>query len=136
MDIYELRYNGIWCSFEFDNEDLIICYSSLIDIRKKENNKYSIIKRIFYEGRVSDMKVKKLENNRFIVGRKFSTTIQLWGKNDINNNYECIFEQILPSNMYYLLFINNNLFNVKKTKKTISFCFIGMILIIKIKIYY
>ena len=112
---------GIWSSFEFDNEDLIICYSHLIEVRKKENNKYILIKKIFYSGRVSDMKVKKLENNRFIVGRKFTSNIQLWGKNDNNNNYECIFEERLPTDMYYSLFSNNNLFNVKIENKILFY---------------
>ena len=103
---------GIWSSFEFDNEDLIICYSSLIEVRKKENNKYILIKKIFYSGRVFDMKVKKLENNRFIVGKKFTSNIQLWGKNDNNNIYECIFEERLPSNINYSLF-SNNIFNIE-----------------------
>ena len=67
------------------------------------------------------MKVKKLENNRFIVGRVFSFNIQVWGKNDNNNNYECIFEERLPSNMYYSLFINKNLFNVQIKNKIIFY---------------
>ena len=67
------------------------------------------------------MKVKKLENNRFIVGRKFTSNIQLWGKNDNNNNYECIFEERLPTDMYYSLFSNNNLFNVKIENKILFY---------------
>ena len=54
------------------------------------------------------MKVEKLKNNRFIVGGIFSNKFQVWGKNDINNNYECIFEGTLPRDMYYSLFINKN----------------------------
>ena len=113
----DLRNNGICCSFEFDNGDLVICYNSKIDIRKTENNKFSKIKRIFYSGRVSDMRVKKLDNNRFIVGREFSITIQLWAKNNDDNNYECIFETRLPTDMYYSQFINKNLFNIEINNK-------------------
>ena len=117
LDTHDLRNNGIWSSFEFDNGDLVICYSSDIDIRKTENNKFSKIKRIFYSGRVSDMRVKKLDNNRFIVGRQFSITIQLWAKKEDDNNYECIFEKSLPTDMYYSQFINKNLFNIQIDNK-------------------
>ena len=116
LDTHDLRTYGIWCSFEFDNDDLIICYNAYIEARKKENNKYILIKKILYTGRVSGMKVEKLENNRFIVGREFSYQIHVWGKNDIKNNYECIFEGRLPYYMYYSLFINKNLFFVKEKK--------------------
>jgi len=67
------------------------------------------------------MKVEKLENNRFIVGRKFSVTFQLWGKNDIKNNYECIFEGTLPRDMYYSLFANRNLFYAKIKDKILFY---------------
>ena len=107
---------GIYCSFELENEDLIICYGSKIEIRKKVNNNYSLIKKISYNGRVSKMKTKKLKNNRFKVGREFSINIQLWGKNNINNNYECMYEKKLPCDMYYSLYINDNSFLIREGK--------------------
>ena len=108
---------GIYCSFELENEDLIICYGNQIEIRKKVNNIYSLIKKISYREKFSKMKTKKLKNNRFIVGREFSFKIQLWGKNTINNNYECMYEKILPCNMYYSLYINDNSFLIHEGKK-------------------
>ena len=108
---------GIYCSFELENEDLIICYGNQIEIRKKVNNIYSLIKKISYREKFSKMKTKKLKNNRFIVGREFSITIQLWAKNNDDNNYECIFETRLPTDMYYSQFINKNLFNIEINNK-------------------
>ena len=50
LDTYDLRNYGIWSSFEFDNDDLIICYNAYIEARKKENNKYILIKKISLMG--------------------------------------------------------------------------------------
>ena len=120
LDLFEkesIVNHGIYCTFELENEDLIICYSSKIEIRKKVNNIYSLIKKISYMGRVSEMKAKKLKNNRFIVGREFSISIQLWGRNTINNNYECMYEKKLPCHMNYSLYINDNSFLIHEGKK-------------------
>ena len=50
LNTYDLRNYGIWSSFEFDNDDLIICYSAYIEARKKENNKYILIKKYYIMG--------------------------------------------------------------------------------------
>ena len=119
---YDLK-RGLYCSFELDNEDLIFFYNNKIEIYTKNNDKYSLIKKISYTGRVSEMKVKKLENNSFIITRIFSDTIEVWGKNHSLNNYECIYQKIMPfniHNMYFSLFMDKNLFLVKNGG-TISF---------------
>ena len=67
------------------------------------------------------MRVKKSDNNRFIFGREFSITIQLWAKNNDDNNYECIFETRLPIDKYYSQFINKNLFSIEINNKILFY---------------
>ena len=66
------------------------------------------------------MKIKKLENNRFIACKDFSDRINVWGKNDINNNYEFIFEGRLFHDMKYSLFYKNS-FLVKIENKILFY---------------
>ena len=79
LDKYEIA-EGIYCSFELENGDLINCYRANIAIGKIEKNNYSLIKNISYIGRVSDIKAKKLGKNRFISTRQFSSYIMVWGR--------------------------------------------------------
>ena len=108
-------------SFEFENEDIVLSYDCKIEIRKKENNKCSLIKKIFYSGRVSDFKIKKLENNRFLVARVFELFVRVWGQNKINKKYECIFEKTVKYDFYFSLFINNNSFLILQDKTVLFY---------------
>ena len=108
-------------SFEFENEDIVLSYDCVIEIRKKENNKCSLIKKIFYSGRVCDFKIKKLENNRFLVARVFEIFVRVWGQNKINKKYECIFEKTVKYDFYFSLFINNNSFLILQDKTVLFY---------------
>ena len=122
LDKYEFVNNNYdFNSFELENEDIVLSYGCVIEIRKKENNKCSLIKKIFYSGRVSDFKIKKLENNRFLVARVFELFVRVWGQNKINKKYECIFEKTVKYDFYFSLFINNNLFLILQDKTVLFY---------------
>ena len=78
---------------ELENEDLIICYDNSFEIRKKENNNYSLIKRNQYNWpKWSHFNIiaKKLKISRFIISIHMAHSFQVFGK-DKNNDYNCIY---------------------------------------------
>ena len=113
--ILERNENGIGdgCLTELEDEDLVITFDSVVEIRKKEKEKndYSKLKTMRYDGRVSRITTRKLNNNRFIISRLYMNEIQIWDKDSNDSNYKCIYEgTVLEGNMFHMNIINENLF--------------------------
>ena len=113
--ILERNENGIGdgCLTELEDEDLVITFDCIVEIRKKEKekNEYSKLKRISYDGRVCLITTRKLNNNRFIISRLYMNEIQIWDKDSNDSNYKCIYEgTVLEGLMFNMNIINENLF--------------------------
>ena len=99
------------CLVELENEDLIICYDNSFEIRKKENNNFSLIKKIHYDWPKwshFNINAKKLKNSRFIISILMDHSFQIFGK-DKNNDYNCIYKTyFFVCHIHNILVINES----------------------------